>query len=284
VAEPRGTTDTAADVKPATAVAEDPTAAGLSDAELTTVAPDVLAQSLGDYFGAWGRRIRNGESGALPIILGLVVIVLFFQIEQSTFLSSGNLVNLFVEAAAYILFGAAEIWVLILSEIDLSVGYVAAVAAFVIAELIAAPVGLPWWLGIIGGLIVCAFLGWVQGTLITRLGLPSFIVTLGGLLGFEGVMLEIANIDKSAVGGVMSISSNSPVSNLVNGNISPILGWIALVVILAVFAAVTLTGTARRRARGLSTAPMSVTILRIVVTAIGGFVTVLICNRNSCIL
>jgi D-xylose transport system permease protein len=280
VAEPRGTTDTAADVKPATAVAEDPTAAGLSDAELTTVAPDVLAQSLGDYFGAWGRRIRNGESGALPIILGLVVIVLFFQIEQSTFLSSGNLVNLFVEAAAYILFGAAEIWVLILSEIDLSVGYVAAVAAFVIAELIAAPVGLPWWLGIIGGLIVCAFLGWVQGTLITRLGLPSFIVTLGGLLGFEGVMLEIANIDKSAVGGVMSISSNSPVSNLVNGNISPILGWIALVVILAVFAAVTLTGTARRRARGLSTAPMSVTILRIVVTAIGGFVTVLICNRN----
>jgi len=280
VAEPRGTADTAAEAMPATAAADDPTAAGLSDTELATVAPDVLAQSLGEYFAAWGRRIRNGESGALPIIIGLVVIVIFFQIEQSTFLSSGNLVNLFIEAAAYILFGAAEIWVLILSEIDLSVGYVAAVAAFVIAELIAAPVGLPWWLGIIGGLIVCAFLGWVQGTLITRLGLPSFIVTLGGLLGFEGVMLEIANIDKSAVGGVMSISSNSPVSNLVNGNISPILGWIALVVILAVFAAVTLTGTARRRARGLSTAPMSVTILRIVVTAIGGFVTVLICNRN----
>jgi len=97
------------------------------------------------------------------------------------------------------------------------------------------------------------FLGWVQGTLITRLGLPSFIVTLGGLLGFEGVMLEIANIDKSAVGGVMSISSNSPVYNLVNGNMSPALGWIALVVVIAVFSAVTLTGTARRKARGLST-------------------------------
>ena len=76
---------------------------------------------------AWGRRIRNGESGALPVIVGLIVIVIFFQIEQSTFLTAGNLVNLFVQAAIFILFGAAEIWVLILSEIDLSVGYVAAV-------------------------------------------------------------------------------------------------------------------------------------------------------------
>jgi D-xylose transport system permease protein len=279
VSETRGPTDAATDPQSATVVVDDPTA-GLSDADLTTVAPDVLAQSLGEYFAAWGRRIRNGESGALPIIVGLIIIVIFFQIEQSTFLSSDNLVNLFVEAAAYVLFGAAEIWVLLLSEIDLSVGYVAGVAAFVIAELIAAPVGLPWWLGIIGGLVVCAFLGWIQGTLITRLGLPSFIVTLGGLLGFEGVMLEIANIDKTAVGGVMSISSTSPVYNLVNANMSAALGWIALVVIIAVFAAVTLTSTARRRARGLSTGPISVTILRIVVTAIGGFVIVLICNSN----
>jgi D-xylose transport system permease protein len=278
VTEPGGSTE-APTPQAATTATVDPTD-GLSEAELATVAPDVLAQSLGEYFAAWGRRIRNGESGALPIIIGLIVIVIFFQIEESTFLSSDNLVNLFVEAAAYILFGAAEVWVLLLSEIDLSVGYVAGVAAFVIAELIAAPVGLPWWLGIIGGLVVCAFMGWVQGTLITRLGLPSFIVTLGGLLGFEGVMLEIANIDKTAVGGVMSISSNSPVYNLVNANMSAALGWIALVVIIAIFAAVTLTSTARRRARGLSTGPVSVTILRIVVTAIGGIVIVLICNAN----
>jgi D-xylose transport system permease protein len=263
-----------------TTAAPDSDAAALDEVELATIAPEVLAGSLSEYFRAWGRRIRNGESGALPILVGLVIIVIFFQIEQSQFLSSGNLVNLFVQAAAFILFGAAEVWVLILSEIDLSVGYVAAVGAFVIAELIAPPVNFPWWLGIIGGLVVCAAIGLLQGSLITRFGLPSFIVTLGGLLGFEGVMLELANIDKTAVGGVMSIDQGSPVYNLVNGNMSVTLSWIVLVVALAIFAAVTLTTAARRRRRGLSAPPISISILTIVVTAIVGIVLVAICSAN----
>jgi D-xylose transport system permease protein len=252
----------------------------IADDDLTAVAPELLAGSLTEYFQAWGRRIRNGESGALPVLVGLVVIVIFFQVEQSQFLSATNLVNLFVEAAAYIMFGAAEVWVLILSEIDLSVGYVAGVAAFVIAELIAPPVGLPWWLGIIGGLVVCAAIGGLQGTLITRLGLPSFIVTLGGLLGFEGVMLEIANIDKTAVGGVMSISSTSPVYNLVNAQMSPAFGWILLAIAIAAFGVFTVTGAARRRARGLTAPPVSVSILTVVAAAIAGVVLVFVCNLN----
>ncbi len=253
---------------------------GLSDAELAAVAPEVLAESLPDYFRAWGRRIRNGESGALPIMIGLVVIVIFFQLDQSTFLTSGNLVNLFTQAATYILFGAAEVWVLLMSEIDLSVGYNAAVGAFVIAELIAPPVSLPWWLGIIGGLVATGGLGAIQGTLITRLGLPSFVVTLGGLLGFEGIMLELANIDKTAVGGVIPIDSNSPVYKIVNSNMSPALGWIALAVILALFAAVRLSDVARRRRHGLTAPPFGITLLTIGVAAVGGFVLVLICNLN----
>ncbi len=283
MADPTDTTAADTSTAPGAATTTAPSnadALALDETELTTIAPEVLAGSLSEYFKAWGRRIRNGESGALPVLVGLVVIVIFFQIEQSQFLSSGNLVNLFVQAAAFILFGAAEVWVLILSEIDLSVGYVAAVGAFVIAELIAAPVNFPWWLGIIGGLVVCAAIGGFQGTLITRLGLPSFIVTLGGLLGFEGVMLELANIDKTAVGGVMSISSSSPVYNLVNANMSVTLSWIVLVVGLAIFAAVTLTSAARRRRRGLSAPPISISILTIVVTAIAGIVLVTICSAN----
>jgi D-xylose transport system permease protein len=271
------TTGTLPDAPPADGDAAD---THVSDAELAAVSPELLAGSLSEYFRAWGRRIRNGESGALPIIVGLIVIVIFFQAEQSTFLTSGNLVNLFVQAAAYILFGAAEVWVLILSEIDLSVGFVAGVAAFVIAELVNAPVNLPWWLAIVGGLVVCVAIGGLQGTLITRLGLPSFIVTLGGLLGFEGVMIELANIDKTAVGGVISLPNNNTIYNLVNTNMSPALSWIALVVVVAIFAVVTLTGAARRRRTGLTAPPLSVTILTIVVTAIGGFVLVLICNLN----
>ncbi len=126
---------------------------GPSDAAVLA-APEVLAGSLQEYVRAWLTRIRSGGSGALPIIAGLVVIVIFFQIEQSPFLTSGNIVNLLVQAAEYILFGAAEIFALLLSEIDLSVGYTAAVAAFIIAELIAPPVNLPWWIAILAALAV----------------------------------------------------------------------------------------------------------------------------------
>ncbi len=248
--------------------------------ELAVTAPDVLADSFGEYLRAWAKRIRSGESGVVPVIAGLVLVVIFFRIEQSTFLSAGNLVNLFVQAAVFILFAAAEIYALLLSEIDLSVGAVAGVAAFVIAELIAPPVNLVWWLGIAGGLVVCAGIGVLQGTLITRLHLPSFIVTLGGLLGLTGVFIELATIDKTAVGGVMSISTTSPVYNLVNANMSPTLAWIVLIVAVAAYATVSITGATRRRARGLSAPPLSVVILKIALAAAGGVAIVIICSVN----
>ena len=265
---------------PVVAADQDPTAAQLDDAEVTAVAPELLANDLPEYFRAWGRRIRSGDSGAVPIIFGLVIIVIFFQVERSTFLSSNNLVNLFVQSAVFIMFGAAEVFVLVLSEIDLSVGYTAAVVAFVIAELNAAPVNFPWWLAIIGGLVVGGSIGALQGTLITRLGLPSFIVTLGGLLGMEGVMLELANIDKTAVGGVIPLNQSGPIYNLVNTNMSVALSWIVLVVVLVGFAALILTGSQRRRSRGLTAPPLSVNILTIVVVAVIGVVLVVICNTN----
>ena len=250
------------------------------DAALTLAAPEVLADSLQEYLRAWIVRIRGGGSGALPIIAGLIALVIFFQIEQSSFLTATNIVNLFVQAAEYILFGVAEIFALLLSEIDLSVGYTAAVGAFIIAELIAPPVNLPWWIAILGMLVATGAFGVLQGTLITRLGLPSFVVTLGGLLFMNGVMLELANIDKSAVGGVINIDPNSPIAKLVNTNMSPVLSWLVLVVGLALFAAVSLSRAARRRSQGLSAPPIGITLLTIAATALGGIVVVFICNLN----
>jgi D-xylose transport system permease protein len=252
----------------------------ISEQELTAVSPEILANSLGEYFAAWGRRIRNGESGALPVLVGLVVIVIFFQIEESKFLTAGNLVNLLVQATIFIMFGAAEIFALLLSEIDLSIGYGAGVGAFIIAELIAPPVSLPWWLGILGGLAAMAFLGGVQGTLITRLNLPSFVVTLGGYLGFLGLMLELANVDKTAVGGVITIDPSSPVYKLVQSYMSTTLAWIVLVVAVALFGTFMLLRSRRRRAQGLTAPPLGITLLTIGVTAIGGIALVLICNAN----
>lgn len=260
--------------------AEDDTAASEEEVDLAAVAPEVLSDSLGEYLQAWGRRIRAGESGALPIVVGLIVIIIFFQLERSKFDTALNLVNLFQQASIYVLLGAAEIFALVLSEIDLSVGYVLAVGGFVIAELIASPVNFPWWLGILCGVGATAAIGFVQGSLITRLHVPSFVVTLAGLLVWEGVTIELANIDKSAVGGVITVSNSSPVYHLVNSNMSVALSWIVLVVVLAIFAALSLSRAARRRAQGLTAPPLSITLLTIAMTALGGILVVYICNLN----
>jgi len=250
--------------------------AAVSDA----AAGGVLAESLGDYLRAWGKRIRSGESGALPVLIGLAAIVIFFQIEESTFLSAGNLVNLIVQAATFILFAAAEVYVLVLSEVDLSVGFAGAVVGFTIAELIAPPVDAAWWVAILAGFAVGAGIGTLQGTLVSRLHLPSFIVTLGGLLFWEGVMIELATIDKHAVGGVISIDPSSPVFKLVNSNMSVALGWIVLAVVIGFFAFTSISGAARRRSQGLSAPPLSVTLFTVALAAVVGFLLVLVCDAN----
>jgi D-xylose transport system permease protein len=280
LADPADSTDTPTEQVAGSTGVVAPDETEAVDEAAVALAPEVLADSLQEYVSAWITRIRSGGSGALPIVAGLVALVIFFQIEQSSFLTSGNIVNLFVQAAEFILFGVAEIFALLLSEIDLSVGYTAAVAAFIIAELIAPPVNLPWWIAILGMLVATGAFGVLQGTLITRLGLPSFVVTLGGLLFMNGVMLELAAVDKSAVGGVINIDPNSPIAKLVNSNMSPALSWIVLVVGLALFAAVSLSRAARRRSQGLSAPPIGITLLTVAVTAVGGVAVVIICNIN----
>jgi D-xylose transport system permease protein len=264
----------------ATELAEDGALAPQADIEVAAAAPEMLAGSLGEYLRAWWTRIKAGESGALPIVVGLIVIIVFFQVERSQFLGAQNLVNLFQQASIYIMIGAAEVFALVLSEVDLSIGFVLAVGGFIIAELIAPPVNMVWWLAIVCGLASTAVIGYIQGNVITRLHVPSFVVTLGGLLIMEGVMIQLANSDKTAVGGVISVSPSSPVYHLVNNNISVAGGWIALVVVLALYAALTLARAARRRAHGLSAPPISITLLTIGVTAVGGVLLVYICNLN----
>ena len=94
-----------------------------------TAAPDVLAGSLGEYTRIWARRVRNGESGALPVIIGLIAIGAYFQISQHAFLSAANIANLMAQAGWIIAIAMAQAFVLLLGEIDLSVGYNAAVGA-----------------------------------------------------------------------------------------------------------------------------------------------------------
>jgi D-xylose transport system permease protein len=246
---------------------------------LVVLAPDVLADSLGDYTRAWWKRVRGGESGALPIIVGLIAICIFFEVQSSAFFTATNIVNLFVQAAFIVLLGMAELYALLLSEIDLSVGFVGAVGAAIAMALIGAPQNWPWWAGIIVGLAACAVIGAFQGTIITRLKIPSFVVTLAGLLGWQGVLIYVFDVDKGAVGGVITISNNV-IDDLVSGNMTPVAGWVLLVVLVAAFAVSSLYRAARRRAQGLSAPPLSITLLTIGAVAAAGILLVYTCNLN----
>ena len=269
---PTSSTDTSRD--PDSAVAPD---------ELVVLAPDVLAESLGDYVHAWWRRIRGGESGALPIIIGLIVISIFFEVQSSAFLTATNVVNLFVQATFIILLGMAELYALLLSEIDLSVGFVGAVGASIAMALIGEPQNWVWWLALIVGMGACALIGAFQGTIITRLKIPSFVVTLAGLLGWQGVLIFVFDTDKGAVGGVITVS-NRFIADLVSGNMTPAAGWILLFVLVALYGVTTVVRTSRRRAKGLTTPPLSITLLTVGAVAVAGVVLVYICNLNRGVL
>ncbi len=251
---------------------------------LVALAPEaVLADSLGDYLRAWWKRIRGGESGALPIIVGLIVICIFFEVQSSAFLTATNIVNLFVQAAFIILLGLAELYALILSEIDLSVGYVGAVGAAIALALMGSPADWPWWAALIVGMAACAVIGAFQGALITRLKIPSFVVTLAGLLGWQGVLIYVFDVDKGAVGGVITIS-NGTIDDLVSGSMTPAAGWIVLVVTVGLFALGSILTTSRRRSQGLSAPPLSITLATVGAVAVAGVVLVYICNLNRGVL
>ncbi|HEX4245995.1 MAG TPA: hypothetical protein VHY77_10535 [Acidimicrobiales bacterium] len=240
--------------------------------------PETSADStFGQYVTAWAKRIRYGESGALPVVAGLIVLVVIFQVQNSLFLSAGNITNLLIQGTVFILLGMAEVWVLVLGEIDLSIGFVAGIGAVITAILVAPPNNLPWWAAVIVGLLATSAIGAVQGLLVIKIGLPSFIVTLAGLLGWEGVLIYLVN--SHGTGGTISIS-NSVILDLVNGTLSPIAGWIVMVVGVVVFGVFTIFRDRRRRASGLVAPPLAITGLKVGVTAIAGVALVLICNTN----
>jgi len=285
---PGGTGDPALDAVPAAGA---PDGVGAADVDvdgdgggsLATVpavgSAELVVDTFGEYVRTWARRVRSGDSGALPVVAGLAVIVVIFQAQQSKFLSVGNLVNLIDQSATFILLGMAEMFALLLGEIDLSLGYLAGLGAAVTATTLGAPFDWPWWGALLAGVGVTTLLGTVQGLLVTLVGLPSFVVTLGGLLGFEGLLLYVTDSAKSASGGTIRITS-SVINDIVNGNLSPAAGWVVLVVVVAAFAALTLGRDLRRRAAGLAAPPRLLTVLRIVAVAAAGVVVVLVCNAN----
>ena len=254
------------------------------EAELATqsaavAAPEVIADSFGEYVKIWWARVRSGESGALPVILGLVVIVVYFQARNSLFLSAGNLVNLLTQAAWIVTLGMAEVFVLLLGEIDLSIGYTSVIGAVFTCWLLVPPNPAPWPLAVLAGLAFPAAFGAVQGAIITRLRLPSFVVTLAGLLFAQGFLLFIIDTAAPGSGGTIRLYSNV-LSDIEGGALSAAAGWIVMGAAVVLGGALLVIRDSRRRASKLAAPPPSVTWLKFGLMAIAGVVVVLIGNIN----
>ena len=263
---------------PGTASAEPDTDTAV-DVDVTVDVPE-LSGSLGGYVRSLGKKVRSGESGVLPVLGGLILLAVIFQVQDSVFLSAGNLVNLLVQGSVFVLLGMAEIWVLVLGEIDLSVGYVAGIGATITA-ILSTTHGLPWWVAILGGIATTAAIGALMGTIVIRLRLPSFIVTLAGLLGWEGVLLYLVNAN--GTGGTIRIT-DTVLLDLANGNMGVTAGWIVMVAAVAVFGLVTVLRDRHRRVSGLVAPPPAITVLKVAVMAAAGVVLVLVCNTNRGVL
>jgi len=239
---------------------------------------DLLANSLGEYLRIVTRRIRAGESGALPVIVGLIVIIVFFQAKNSLFLSALNLVNLLEQSAFIITLGMAEIFVLLLGDIDLAAGYTAGCAAVVALWMLA--LNYPWWAAVLVALAAAAAYGALQGIIISVLRLPSFVVTLAGQLGLSGAILFLVNqTGNIGVGGVISLH-NSIINDIENGQLSPVATWIVMVALVIAAGGVLFYSDYRRRSAGLVAPPVSVTLLKVGAVAVAGVIVAWVANLN----
>ncbi|TMD13787.1 MAG: ABC transporter permease [Chloroflexi bacterium] len=247
--------------------------------------PEVVAQSLGEYVRAYTARIRAGESGVLPVIVAMVAIMVVFEAisPNHVFLSPVNLVNLFQQSAVIMVLAMAEGFALVIGEIDLSVGFVGALGAAITVQLVQPlTTNWPWWAAILAGLFACAVFGAIQGTLVTRLRLPSFIVTLAGFLIANGLFLKVLLLGPFS--GYPNLAGQSinlqVVYYLMWGSIDPVISWIGAAVVVIGLGLFMWLGDARRRSSGLVAPPVSLTLVKIGLIAVIAIVVVGICNTN----
>ena len=209
-----------------------------------------------------GDRLKTGDLGSWPIFLGLIVIVIIFQTQNENYLTPRNFVNLFVQMAGITVIAIGVVYVLLLGEIDLSIGYVSAVAAVFMTLRLRPPNSWHWIAAIIAALAIVALIGILQGTIITKFRLPSFIVTLAGFLVWNGVVLIMIG------GGGTVIIQDNIVIGIANYFLPTTLGWILAIGLIILYAANRLMGWRGREQRGVSKTPLVIVFAQIVIIAL----------------
>ncbi|MDM4720749.1 ABC transporter permease [Micromonospora sp. WMMA1363] len=201
-------------------------------------------------------RVRGGDIGALPAVLGLVVLCTVFAIMRPSFLTAANFANLFTQGAAVTLIAMGLVFVLLLGEIDLSAGFASGVCAAVLAN-VATVLGYPWYVAVLAAVGTGVVIGTVLGLLVAKIGIPSFVVTLAGFLAFQGIVLLLMEEGRN-------IAVRDPVLVAIsNRNLPPVIGWTLTGLAVAGYATTQLVRHRTRAARGLVTDPATVILARI---------------------
>ena len=231
---------------------------------ITSDAGEELVEGGGHETGlreAWGNyvdRVRGGELGSLPAVLGLIaLLVLFTVLKGSTFLSAFNMANLLSQAAMIIVIAMGLIFVLLLGEIDLAAGYTAGTTGAILAVTLGVQHQWPLPLALLACLGTGVIIGLFMGTLVARLGIPSFVVTLAMVLALQGLMLQIIGD-----GGTIPVRDDWVLA-LQNKNLPPLWGWVLFLVVALGYALLTGLRLRRRRAAGLAHEAVSVWLFKV---------------------
>ena len=227
------------------------------------------------YARRWLTDVRSGELGSLPIVVGLVVIAIVFQLQNDRFLTASNFVNLIVQTAPYAVIAMGVTFALLLGEIDLSIGFVSGVGGVMIALLLI-PDGneLPTAVAFVVVLAAGLGIGVLHGLIITKVGVPSFVVTLAGLLAWNGVVLLLIG-SRGTV-----ILQNDFVIGLANDFMAPGLAWILAIACTALYAGVQLVRLRSRQKAGLASDPLVIIGLRIAGLGLALAIVVAVANQD----
>lgn len=222
---------------------------------------DTRATTVGGALREYRDKLRGGDMGALPAVLGLIVLALIFTVlRPDTFPSTGNIANLIVQAGAICVLAMGLIPVLLLGDIDLSAGVAGGASAGVMAILITDR-GLPWYVGVVGALLTGMLIGLVIGTLVARLGIPSFVVTLAFFLALQGITLRLIG-----EGGTVPVR-DTVIVGIANNNLPVTAGWVLAVVVIVLYAVLVLARHRSHASAGLVRSPLAVVLIRIAVLA-----------------
>jgi D-xylose transport system permease protein len=230
---------------------------------------------LAGAFRAWWTDVRAGQLGSLPIIIGLIIIAIVFQSQNDRFLTASNFVNLIVQSAAFATIAMGIVFVLLLGEIDLSVGYVSGVGG-VIAAVLLIPDGnqTGTWIAIFLALLSGVGIGTLHGLIITKIGIPSFVVTLAGLIAWNGVVLLLIGSRGTVV------LQNDFLVGLANDFLPHTTAWIMWGLAVLIYAGIELNEVRVRRKADLSHDPLSLIGLRIAFLAIALGIVVYVANED----